>query len=230
MGIYEDPKDGPTVIHFPVPLKAPGVKVLDTWRTLGMRGTGSHDIALEGRVHPGGGDAGVRRPAGKWHPFMHAVVACSRCRSSTRPTSASPRRPASWPSRAREETQDRSSARLPGRRDGEPAGHRAGRSTRAWSSWRATAKPGPETTGRDADPPQASSATPRSAPSRRRWRSRAARRFYRATDARAPVPRRAGGPLPPAAGESADALHRARPAGPRHRRLTGGARGATSQA
>ena len=44
---YDDPTDGPTVLHFPVPLKAAGVTVLDTWRTMTMRATGSHDVLLE---------------------------------------------------------------------------------------------------------------------------------------------------------------------------------------
>jgi alkylation response protein AidB-like acyl-CoA dehydrogenase len=72
-GIYDDPKDGPTVINLPVPIKAEGVKILDTWKTLGMRGTGSHDIALENVFIPEAA-AGLRRVPGKWHPFMHAVV------------------------------------------------------------------------------------------------------------------------------------------------------------
>ncbi|HLF78609.1 MAG TPA: acyl-CoA dehydrogenase family protein, partial [Dehalococcoidia bacterium] len=46
-GLYEDPTKGRTVFHFPVPLDAPGVKVLDNWRTLGMRGTGSNDVIIE---------------------------------------------------------------------------------------------------------------------------------------------------------------------------------------
>jgi acyl-CoA dehydrogenase len=73
-GVYDDPKDGPTVYHFPVSLQAPGVKVLDTWRVLGMRGTGSHDIELTNVFLPDAVMGGVRRPAGKWHPFMHAVA------------------------------------------------------------------------------------------------------------------------------------------------------------
>lgn len=73
MGIYDDPKDGPTVIHFAVPMNAPGVKVLDTWRVLGMRGTGSHDVLLEGVFIPDAAAGGVRRPAGKWHPSVHMV-------------------------------------------------------------------------------------------------------------------------------------------------------------
>jgi alkylation response protein AidB-like acyl-CoA dehydrogenase len=73
MGIYDDPKDGPTVIHFPVALDAPGVTVLDTWRALGMRGTGSHDIELKDVFIPEAATQSVRRPAGKWHPSFHAV-------------------------------------------------------------------------------------------------------------------------------------------------------------
>ena len=73
-GVYDDPANGPTVIHFPLPLKTEGVTVLDTWRTLGMRGTGSHDIDIKNAFVPDAATQGVRRPAGKWHPFMHSVV------------------------------------------------------------------------------------------------------------------------------------------------------------
>jgi alkylation response protein AidB-like acyl-CoA dehydrogenase len=72
-GVYDDPKDGRTVFHIPVPLKAEGVKILDTWKVLGMRGTGSHDIQLENVFIPDAAAAGVRRPVGKWHPVMFAV-------------------------------------------------------------------------------------------------------------------------------------------------------------
>jgi alkylation response protein AidB-like acyl-CoA dehydrogenase len=72
-GVYDDPKDGPTVVNLPVSLKAEGVKILDTtWKVLGMRGTGSHDVQLEGVFIPDAA-AGLRRPAGKWHPFMHTI-------------------------------------------------------------------------------------------------------------------------------------------------------------
>jgi len=72
MAVYEDPKDGPTVLHFPVPMDAPGVKVLDNWRTLGMRGTGSNDVLLENVFVPDAA-VGVRRPAGKWVPVFHVI-------------------------------------------------------------------------------------------------------------------------------------------------------------
>ena len=73
-GVYNDPTEGPTVYHFPLSLKNEDVKILDTWRTLGMRGTGSHDIEIKDAFLPDAVMQGVRRPAGKWHPFMHTVV------------------------------------------------------------------------------------------------------------------------------------------------------------
>jgi alkylation response protein AidB-like acyl-CoA dehydrogenase len=73
-GVYDDPENGPTVIHFPVPLRSEGVRLLDTWKVLGMRGTGSQDIELDRVFVPDDATKGVRCPVGKWHPFMHAVV------------------------------------------------------------------------------------------------------------------------------------------------------------
>ena len=74
MAVYDDPKDGPTVLHFAIPLSASGVKVQDTWRTLGMRGTGSHDIVLD-RVFVPEAAIGARRPAGRWSLPMHVTAA-----------------------------------------------------------------------------------------------------------------------------------------------------------
>ena len=70
--VWDDPQDGPTVLHFPLSLQAGGVTVLDTWRVLGMRGTGSHDIAIDGAFVP---DAAImmRRPQGKWHLLFHVI-------------------------------------------------------------------------------------------------------------------------------------------------------------
>ncbi|MBE0533973.1 MAG: acyl-CoA/acyl-ACP dehydrogenase [Rhodospirillales bacterium] len=69
--ILED-DEGPTVLHFGVPMNSPHVKVLDTWRTLGMRGTGSHDVLIEGHVVPEAAVA-VRRQAGQWHPLFQTI-------------------------------------------------------------------------------------------------------------------------------------------------------------
>lgn len=71
-GIYDDPQAGPTVLHFGVNMKDPGVKVQDNWRTLGMRGTGSNDILIENVVVPDAG-VSVRRPKGTWHRFFDVV-------------------------------------------------------------------------------------------------------------------------------------------------------------
>ena len=68
-GVYDDPEKGPTVLHFGVDLHGKGVKVLDNWRTMGMRGTGSHDIVIEG-VTVQDAAVSVRRPKGKWHGFF----------------------------------------------------------------------------------------------------------------------------------------------------------------
>ena len=46
MFVLEDPDQGRRVLNVAVPLSAEGVTVVDTWDTLGMRGTASHDIVL----------------------------------------------------------------------------------------------------------------------------------------------------------------------------------------
>jgi alkylation response protein AidB-like acyl-CoA dehydrogenase len=63
----------PTVLHFGVPLASPHVKIIDTWRVLGMRGTGSNDIMIDGHIVP---DAAVsaRRKAGEWDPLFQIIA------------------------------------------------------------------------------------------------------------------------------------------------------------
>jgi alkylation response protein AidB-like acyl-CoA dehydrogenase len=70
--VWDDPQAGPTVLHFPLSLKAKGVTVLDTWRVLGMRSTGSHDIAIDGAFVPDS-EILLRRPQGKWHLLFHVI-------------------------------------------------------------------------------------------------------------------------------------------------------------
>jgi acyl-CoA dehydrogenase len=72
MAVYDDPNEGPTVLHFPIALSSPGVSVADNWRALGMRGTGSNDVLLEDVFVPDG-SIGARRPAGRWSPLMFVV-------------------------------------------------------------------------------------------------------------------------------------------------------------
>ena len=62
-----------TVLHFGVPLAAPEVTVLDTWRTIGMRGTGSHDISIDGLFIPDD-KIPLKRVAGEWHPAFQMIA------------------------------------------------------------------------------------------------------------------------------------------------------------
>ena len=71
--VCDDPETGATVLHFPLSLKADGVHILDTWRVMGMRATGSHDVSIEDAFVPDMAISGWR-PQGKWHLLMHVAV------------------------------------------------------------------------------------------------------------------------------------------------------------
>jgi acyl-CoA dehydrogenase len=71
--VYDDPDAGPTVLHFPLPVKADGVRALDTWHVMGMRATGSHDVLIEGAFVPESA-VGARRPQGQWHMLLHVAT------------------------------------------------------------------------------------------------------------------------------------------------------------
>lgn len=72
--IHVDPEKGPEVLHFPVSFKAEGVRLLDTWHVMGMRGTGSQDVELDGVFVPDAAIAARREP-GKWHMLFHHIFA-----------------------------------------------------------------------------------------------------------------------------------------------------------
>jgi alkylation response protein AidB-like acyl-CoA dehydrogenase len=61
------------VLHFPVPMKAEGVRVREDWDTHGMRATGSNSIELVNVFVPEESVV-LRRPRGEWHPFWNVVV------------------------------------------------------------------------------------------------------------------------------------------------------------
>ncbi|MET0191774.1 MAG: acyl-CoA dehydrogenase family protein [Hyphomicrobiaceae bacterium] len=71
--VLEADGEPPMVLHFGIPMNSPHVNVLDTWRTLGMRGTGSHDVLIEGHVVPDAAVA-VKRKSGEWHPLFHIIA------------------------------------------------------------------------------------------------------------------------------------------------------------
>ncbi len=70
--VLDDPAGEPTVLHFALPFAAEGVTILDTWDTMGMRGTGSHDVELKDVFLAEAAVSG-RRPQGKWHPLFHVI-------------------------------------------------------------------------------------------------------------------------------------------------------------
>lgn len=50
--VVGEPGEGAEVLHFSVPLGAEGVTLVETWDTMGMRGTASHDLVFEDVVVP----------------------------------------------------------------------------------------------------------------------------------------------------------------------------------
>jgi acyl-CoA dehydrogenase len=71
--VHHATDDGGEVLHFATPFDSEGVTMVDTWNALGMRGTGSHDVILDGVFVP---DASIvlRRPAGTWHPVWDVIT------------------------------------------------------------------------------------------------------------------------------------------------------------
>lgn len=62
-----------SVIHFGIPMNSPHVRIEPVWNTLGMRGTGSNDVVIDGHVVPDSGVA-LKRKAGEWH-LLYQIVA-----------------------------------------------------------------------------------------------------------------------------------------------------------
>ncbi|WP_196139223.1 acyl-CoA dehydrogenase family protein [Aliikangiella sp. G2MR2-5] len=72
-GPFNDPVDGWQVLHFPVSLKAEGVKILDNWRPMGMRGTGSNSVKLD-KVFVPEESVAVKRSRGDFHAMWCVVL------------------------------------------------------------------------------------------------------------------------------------------------------------
>jgi len=70
---FVNPEGREEVLHFPVPMNAPEVTVLNDWRALGMRGTASHTVKLANVFVP---DTAIvlRRPRGLYHPVWNVVL------------------------------------------------------------------------------------------------------------------------------------------------------------
>jgi acyl-CoA dehydrogenase len=71
--IHEDDDGSRSVIHFGAPMKSPQVRIEDTWRTLGMRGTASNDVVIDNLFIPDANIAFTRK-AGEWHPVYQTIA------------------------------------------------------------------------------------------------------------------------------------------------------------
>jgi acyl-CoA dehydrogenase len=70
--VVGEPGEGAEVLHFSVPLAAEGVHVVETWDTMGMRGTASHDLVFDDVVVPAERIV-ARRPWGELAPPLMAA-------------------------------------------------------------------------------------------------------------------------------------------------------------
>ncbi len=71
--VLAEPGADPMVLHFGIPMNSPQVRIDPVWRTMGMRGTSSHDVVIEGHVVPEAAVA-LKRKAGEWHPLFHIIA------------------------------------------------------------------------------------------------------------------------------------------------------------
>jgi indole-3-acetate monooxygenase len=63
----------PMVLHFGIPMNSPSVHIDPVWKTMGMRGTASHDVIIDGHIVPEAAVA-LKRKAGEWHPLFHIIA------------------------------------------------------------------------------------------------------------------------------------------------------------
>jgi indole-3-acetate monooxygenase len=71
--VLEEPGEAPMVLHFGVPMNSPQVRIDPVWKAMGMRGTASHDVIIDGHVVPEAAVA-LKRKAGEWHPLFQTIA------------------------------------------------------------------------------------------------------------------------------------------------------------
>jgi indole-3-acetate monooxygenase len=71
--VLEEAGQEPMVLHFGIPMNSPHVRIDPVWKTMGMRGTASHDVLIDGHVVPEAAVA-LKRKAGEWHPLFHIIA------------------------------------------------------------------------------------------------------------------------------------------------------------
>jgi alkylation response protein AidB-like acyl-CoA dehydrogenase len=70
---YDDPEQGKRVLTMAIPVRSEGIEVLDTWDTLGMRGTGSNDVQMTD-VFVSDAQVGADRPWGVLDGPLQIIV------------------------------------------------------------------------------------------------------------------------------------------------------------
>ena len=69
-----EPGPDAVVLHAGVPLSAAGVSIVETWDTLGMRGTASHDVVFDGVFLPAEKVIGQRSYGALTGPLLAAAI------------------------------------------------------------------------------------------------------------------------------------------------------------
>lgn len=69
-----EPGPDAVVLHAGVPMSSPGVSIVETWDTLGMRGTASHDVVFDGVFLPAEKVVGKRPYGVLTGPLLAAVI------------------------------------------------------------------------------------------------------------------------------------------------------------
>jgi alkylation response protein AidB-like acyl-CoA dehydrogenase len=71
--VLEEEGEDAKVLHFGIPMNSPHVRIDPVWQTLGMRGTASNDVIIDGHVVPEAAVA-LKRRAGEWHPLFQTIA------------------------------------------------------------------------------------------------------------------------------------------------------------
>ena len=71
--VLEEAGEDAKVLHFGIPMNSPQVRIDPVWKTLGMRGTASNDVIIDGHVVPEAAVA-LKRQAGEWHPLFQTIA------------------------------------------------------------------------------------------------------------------------------------------------------------
>lgn len=73
LAAYDDPDEGRVVLAMGIPTSSPGLQVVETWDTMGMRGTSSHDVQLDD-VFVADAQVVARQPWGQAGPVLRNAL------------------------------------------------------------------------------------------------------------------------------------------------------------